>query len=474
MDDTVSGARIASEKELPRPSPDPQSLPPQQQPPKRRGVLKWLVALALAVAAVLAFQYYEDIAPTSDEGKPAGAGKPAGPPPQTVRAAPIVRGDIPLYINALGTVTPLATVTVRTQIAGQLQQIGFVEGQMVKAGDFLAQIDARPYQATLAQDQGQLAKDSALYAQAEADLARYQTLNRQDSISHQQVEDQTFLVAQYKAAMATDQAQIDAAALNIAYCRIVAPVGGRVGLRQVDQGNYVQSSDANGIVVITQIEPITVVFSTPEDNLPQIMARMKTNATLPVVVFDRANVKQLATGSFTTTDNQIDPTTGTVKIRATFPNPDDALFPQQFVNVRLLVDTIASAVVAPSAGIQQGAPGAFAYVVKDDDTVTVRNVKIGASEGGRTQILSGLELGDKIVIDGADRLREGAKVTLSTVDAGGAATPATDQPPARERRRRNGQGKGQGQGDGQAKDPGQGADPDAPKPKPKTDGAQSQ
>ena len=367
-------------------------------------------------------------------GDPApGAGRSGGSPGQTIRDAVAAKGDIPLTVDALGVVTSLATVTVRTQIAGNLQQVGFTEGQIVKAGDFLAQIDPRPYEATLAQAQGQLAKDTALHAQAEADLARYQTLSKQNSIALQQVEDQSFLVAQDQAAMASDQAQIDAANLNIAYCRIVAPIGGRVGLRQVDQGNYVQVTDPNGIVVITQIQPISVIFAVPEDNLPQIAARLKGGATLPVTAFDRANVKSLATGTLTTFDNQIDTTTGTFKLRAGFANENDALFPNQFVNARLLVDTLSGAVVVPNAAVQLGPNGNFVYVVKDDDTVTVRNIKIGPADADRTSVSSGLAVGEKVVIDGADRLREGAKVAVRNSPAPGAApTPGADQtkPPA--------------------------------------------
>ena len=318
MNENVDPARVEAKQQPVAPPmiaptrPDPA----WSKPPKRRRLLKWVVVLAVAVVGVLAWRHFEDISP---EATP-GAGRAGGPPPQTIRDAVAVKGDIPLTVDALGMVTSLATVTVRTQIAGDLQQVGFEEGQIVKAGDFLAQIDPRPYQAALAQAQGQLAKDTALHGQAEADLARYQTLGKQNSIAQQQVEDQSFLVAQDKAAMATDQAQIDAANLNIAYCRIVAPIGGRVGLRQVDQGNYVQVTDPNGIVVITQIQPISVIFAVPEDNLPQIAARLKAGATLPVTAFDRANVKPLATGTLTTFDNQIDTTTGTFKLRAGFAN----------------------------------------------------------------------------------------------------------------------------------------------------------
>jgi multidrug efflux system membrane fusion protein len=414
MNETVDPARIEA-----RPQQTP-GLLPAPAPARTRRRFRWLLVLALAVAAIFAWQYFEKVETPAPAADPAAKAGPPGGAPQSIRDAEATRGDIPLYVNALGTVTSLATVTVRTQIAGTLQQIGFVEGQMVKAGDFLAQIDPRPYQATLAQAQGQLAKDTALHAQAEADLARYQTLGRQDSIATQQIDDQKFLVAQDQAAMTSDQAQIDAASLNIAYCHIVAPISGRIGLRQVDQGNYVQVTDANGIVVITQIQPISVIFSTPEDNLPQIAARMKSGAILPVAAFDRANVRQLATGALTTTDNQIDTTTGTFKLRASFANEDGALFPNQFVNVRLLVDTLKDAVLVPTAAVQLGPNGNFVYVVKDDGTVTVRKVTIGPADASNTAITTGLSTGEKVVIDGADRLREGAKVLVRNAPAPGA------------------------------------------------------
>ncbi len=404
----------------------------QKMAPARRASRagRWLVAVLLGLAIVFGLQYYEKIGPgTVDAQKPATA---QGPPPQTVRDAEAVKGDIPIIIDALGTVTPLATITVKTQIAGKLQEVAFQEGQLVKAGDFLARIDARPFEATLAQAQGQLAKDSALLAQAQSDLSRYQTLVKQDSIARQQVDDQGFLVLQDKAAMASDQAQIDAARLNIGYAHITAPVSGRVGFRMVDQGNYVQPSDANGLVVITQLQPITVFFSIPEDSLPLVSARLKSGAALPVNVYDRANVKQLASGTLTTIDNQIDTTTGTVKLRATFANDDFALFPNQFVNVRLLADTLSGAVIAPNAAIQLGSIGNFVYVVGDDSTVTVRKVTIGAADADHTAVLSGLSAGERIVIDGVDRLRKGAKVAVRNGPGGGApaakgsaATPET-------------------------------------------------
>ena len=422
MNENVDPTKVEARPQVLPPA-EPLALPPAPPPSpparRKRRLWRWLFVLVLAVGAYFAWQHFEDIAPTPETAPKDG--RSGGPPAQTIRDAEATKGDIPLTIDALGTVTSLATVTVRTQISGNLQQVGFTEGQIVKAGDFLAQIDPRPFQATLAQYQGQLAKDTALHAQAEADYARYQTLGKQDSIASQQVEDQKYLVAQYKGAMASDQAQIDAANLNISYCRIVAPISGRVGLRQIDQGNYVQVSDANGLVVITQLQPISVIFSTPEDNLPQISARLKSGATLPVTVFDRANVKQLATGSLTTTDNQIDTTTGTFKLRATFANDDNALFPNQFVNVRLLVDTLKDAVLVPNAAVQLGPNGNFVYVVKDDNTVTVRKVTIGPADSANTSIAAGLAVGDHVVIDGADRLREGAKVAVRNGPPVGAA-----------------------------------------------------
>ncbi len=418
-------------------APSPVKPTAHQAPPRRRFArLVWFVVLV--VAAALAWRYWPASGPAPD----AQSQNASGGPPQTVRDAPATTGDMPVTIDALGAVTPLATITIRTQIAGRLMEVGFQEGQMVKQGDFLAQIDARPYEAALALAQAQLAKDTSLHEQAQADLARYETLVKQDSIARQQVEDQQFLVAQDKAAMGSDQAQIDTAKLNIAYCRIVAPVSGRVGLRLVDPGNYLQPSDTTGIVVITQLDPISVIFSTAEDNLPPIAARMKSGAKLTVVAYDRTNSKALATGTVSTYDNQVDLTTGTFKLRAQFDNPDGVLFPNQFVNVRLLVDTVSGATLAPNAAIQIGASGSFVYVVNADSTVAVRKVTTGPADAKNTVILTGLTADENVVVDGVDRLRDGAKVVVRNGGGAVAGAPAAASGAGQHHRRAQGQGEG--------------------------------
>ncbi|HTO84827.1 MAG TPA: MdtA/MuxA family multidrug efflux RND transporter periplasmic adaptor subunit, partial [Methylomirabilota bacterium] len=351
--------------------------------------------------------------------------------PMSVVTAPVQKGDMPVVLDALGTVTPLATVTVKTQISGHLVQIGFTEGQTVQKGDFLAEIDPRPYQIALEQAQAQLEKDQALLADAQIDLARYRKLVAQDSIAKQQADTQEYLVRQYTGTVAADQAQIDNAKLNLDYCHIVSPVAGRVGLRQVDEGNYVQPSDANGIVVITQMQPITVVFTLPEDDLPVVRKRLRAHATLSATAYDRSQTTELATGTLSTIDNEIDTGTGTVKLRAQFDNQDEALFPNQFVNVRLLVDELQNVALVPSAAIQRGAAGTFVYVVKPDDTVAVQPVGIGQSSADQVAITSGVSPGLQVVVDGADKLRDGAKVAVAS--ASGSAQQASSTPPADKR-----------------------------------------
>jgi multidrug efflux system membrane fusion protein len=325
-------------------------------------------------------------------------------------------GDITVSLDALGTVTPLATVIVKPQLSGYLTQVAFTEGQMVKQGDFLAQIDPRPYQIALEQAQGQLARDQALLKNANLDLARYQKLSSQDSIARQQVDTQQSLVQQYQGTILSDQAQVDTAKLDLVYCHITAPVTGRVGLRQVDQGNYVQTGDTNGLVIITQIQPITVIFTIPEDDIPAVQQELKAGHTLSVTAYDRSGATQLATGNLATLDNQIDTATGTVKLRAQFDNDDSALFPNQFVNVNLLVRTEHAQAIVPAAAIQHGSDNTFVYLVKADKTVAAQPVKTGTTSGDDVSVLSGLTAGDQVVIDGVDQLRDGSKVQVTDAD----------------------------------------------------------
>ena len=375
-----------------------------------RGKLSVAAAVLLAAVAVVWMVRAAPSAPGKVRG--ASLGLP-------VVAADASKGEVKVTYDALGAVTPLATITVKSQVNGQLVRIGFQEGQIVHQGDFLAEIDPRPFQAALKQAEGALARDQALLEEARLDQQRYETLLAQDSIALQQFDSQRALVHQYEGTVKIDQGVLDTAKVNLLYTHITAPVTGRVGLRLVDPGNYVQTSDAGGVVVITQIDPISVIFSVPEDNEPQIMARMMAGATLEVAAFDRNGTTLLATGKVTTIDNQIDPVTGTVKLRALFDNKDLKLFPSQFVNARLLIDTLHDAVVVPSSAILHGAPGTYVYVINPDKTVTVRVVTVGPSQGERQSIIAGLEPGTSVVVDGSDKLREGAKVTLPRAgDAG--------------------------------------------------------
>jgi membrane fusion protein, multidrug efflux system len=376
----------------------------------RTGVFLLFVIIIAAGIGWLAYTRSHEAPSGGHGGGRGGRFALNGPLPVSVVTA--AKGEIPITVNALGTVTPLALVTVRTQIAGQLTQVAFTEGQMVSQGDFLAQVDPRPYQLALNQAQGQLQRDQALLQGAEHDLSRFKKLVSQDSIARQQYDNQVTLVQQDQGLVQLDKAQVDNANLNLAYCHIVAPVSGRVGLRQVDTGNYVQTGDANGIVVITQLQPISVIFSVPEDNLPAVMKRLAAGATLSVTAFDRSQTTTLATGTLTTVDNVIDTATGTVKMRAQFDNKDSALFANQFVNVQLLIDTLKDVIVLPSSAIERGAPGTFVYTVKSDSKAAMTPVKLGASAGDNVAVLSGLNVGDTVVSDGADKLKDGADVLL--------------------------------------------------------------
>jgi multidrug efflux system membrane fusion protein len=380
---------------------------------RRRGWVRWLIAiLSAGIAGILLYRLIAAPAPAA-----------RATPPQAVGVAKAETADMDVTDQGLGTVTPLATITVKTQINGQLQTLGFSEGQIVQRGQFLAQIDPRPYQAALDQAEGALHRDQALLAQARRDHERYAKLDRQDSIARQQAEDQLFLVHQDEGLVASDQGNAEAQRVNLIYCHITAPVTGRVGLRQVDAGNYVQTSDTNGLVVVTQLQPISVIFTLPEDDLPAIMAQLQAGAKLGVTLFDRANTTQIGTGTLETVDNVIDTTTGTVKLRAIFANADNKLFPSQFVNATLRVRSVKGAVTIPNAAIQTGAPGSFAYVVGADSKVSVRKLQLGVADAARTQIISGLREGETVVVDGVDRLRDGAAVTLP-----GAGPPAADAP----------------------------------------------
>lgn len=360
-------------------------------------------------------------------------GRFAGNAPMPVVTATAEKGNIDIVFKALGTVTPLATVTVKTQISGQIVRLDFKEGQRVQKGDLLAEIDSRPYLLQLDQAQGQLGRDQALLKTAQQDLARYRTLAAQDSIAGQQVDTQEQLVHQYEGIVKTDQAQVENARLNILYCHISAPIGGRVGLRQVDEGNYAQVSDANGIVIITQTQPISVVFTLPEDNLQPILRQLHAGASLAVTAFDRSQTTQLATGTLASIDNQMNTSTGTFRLRAQFDNADEGLFPNQFVNIQILADTLRDATVIPAAAVQRGAPGTFVFAVDADNTVSVRPVTLGVGQGERVAVVSGLVPGERVVTDGADRMRDGVKVVPH--EAGSPEPPAgTDVAPARRQR----------------------------------------
>jgi multidrug efflux system membrane fusion protein len=387
------------------------------------------VGLALVAAGTWYWRSRGDAAapPAAEatkDGKGAKAGKagkggrfaPTGPQP--VAAAVARKGDIDIVQTALGTVTALRTVTVKPRVDGQLQAVLFTEGQTVKQGEVIAQIDPVPLQVALAQSEGTLARDAAQLNNARLDLDRYKTLLQQDSIAQQQVDQQAALVRQLEGTVKVSQAQVDNARLQLSYARITAPIGGRLGLRQVDPGNMVRGSDATGIAVITQVDPISVLFTIPQDALPRVLARLNAGEKPPVEAWDREQKNLLARGTLVTTDNQIDVATGTVKLKAQFPNREGKLFPNQFVNVRMVVDTRRGVVVVPSAAVQRGTQGTLVYVVREDSTVALRTVGVGPAEGQLTAIESGLQPGERVITDGVDRIREGAKVEVTEPGAG--------------------------------------------------------
>ena len=378
-----------------------------------------------------------------------GFGGPGGGPARTpVLAQPATQGDIDLIVNGLGTVTPLRTVAVKTRVDGELVRVLFDEGQVVKEGQLLAEIDPRAFQVQLQQAEGQLARDRALLENARLDLERYKTLFQQDSIAKQQVDTQASLVRQYEGAIRVDQSQVENAKLQLTYSRVTAPISGRLGLRLVDPGNIVHAGDQNGLVVITQLEPIAVLYTVPQDLLPAVMKRLQSGDQISVEAWDREQKAKLASGRLASADNQIDPQTGTVKLKAQFPNDDHGLFPNQFVNVRMKLDTLRDAVIVPAAAVQRGSQGMFVYVVQPDNTVAVRNVKLGPVDGQRQAISDGLRPGETVVTDGTDRLRPGAQVDVAS------ARPEI-KPPAGAPAFKGGKGAGRRRGpDGAGKEPG--------------------
>jgi membrane fusion protein, multidrug efflux system len=383
-------------------------------------LLRWIViGLVVLLAVIIAWHWLR-----SRKVKPAT-------PPQVVRVAQAVQGDMPELLSELGTVTPVATVTVLPQLSGYLTEVGYKEGQDVKKDQFLAQIDPRQYEIDLQQSQAALLKDQASLDQARSDLARYEELDKQKAIAEQTLIDQRFLVKQDEAQVKTDEASIAQYKLDLIYCHIVAPVAGRVGLRLIDPGNYVTASSSPGIVVITTMKPTTVQFTVAQNDLAKVIARVGGGAQLPVTAYSSDNSKEIATGTLYALSNQMTTSTGTVTLRATFPNEDEALFPSEFVNVKMLVDTLKNAVLVPTPAVLNGAPGDYVYLANTtDNTVSVHKVTLGPSDGKNTAILAGLSLGDTVVIDGTDRLNDGAKISISKAGPAGApaGAPATGAP----------------------------------------------
>ena len=404
---------------------------PDADAPRSRAWV-WILLIALIVGGVVAYRLYSPSQPAAAQqggGRGFGAGMPA-----SVAAAKVLQQDVPFYLTGLGSVTAFNTVTLHSRVDGQIMQVMFREGQFVREGDVLIEIDPRPYQVALTQAEGQLAKDLASQNDAKVDLTRYQQLWQEGVIARQQLDSQQATVGQFDGAIQSDKAQIDNAKLQLTYSKITAPISGRVGLRLVDSGNIVHASDANGMVVITQVQPIAVIFTLPEDQLPQVVAEMK-NRQLAVEAYSRDNDTKLAEGRLLTIDNQIDQTTGTIRLKAQFDNANLSLWPNQFVNIRLFLNVRKDARVIPAAAVQKGTQGSFVYVVKSDGTVDLRSVQVDFTEGNNAIIRQGLQPGESVVVDGQDKLQQGSKVSVRGGGNGGDGNGAG----------RSSQGLGQGQ-----------------------------
>jgi multidrug efflux system membrane fusion protein len=428
-----------------------EALPPHHKPPgkpKKRGLI-WAFFL-LAVAGVTVYAVWRAsqpglIPPTSQTKGGGGRGRGgAATGALPVVAAKARSGPVPVYLSGLGSVAAFYTVTVKARVDGQLMKVNFQEGDFVKEGQVLCEIDPRPFQVQLEQAEGTQAHDQALLDNAKLDLARYETLLAQDAIPKQQLDTQKALVAQYVGSLQQDQANIDNAKLQLVYSKVIAPITGRVGLRLVDPGNIVHASDANGMIVITQVQPISVLFTIPEDSLPAVVQKLRQGAHLHVDAYNRDNSQKLASGTLLTMDNQIDSTTGTSKLKATFENKNLELFPQQFVNINLLVETLQNQILVPTVAVQNGQQGTFVYVIDDHQTAHLRPVTVLTSDQTGADIKSGLKVGEQVAVDGADRLQDGAQVRVR--QAGEVERQAAADAAALAGRGRGGSGGGQNKG----------------------------
>jgi membrane fusion protein, multidrug efflux system len=407
--------------------PEPGARDSSAAPPAKS---RWWLWIAILAVVAIGIWYYRGSRATSEAGGKAapgatstGKGKGAGGAGMTVPVvvATAQKGNLPVYLIGLGSVTAYNTVTVRSRVDGQIVKVNFTEGQFVHAGDALIEIDPRPYQVQLEQAEGQLAKDQAQLHDVQVDFERYTLLYNEGVIPKQQVDTQQAQVGQFQGAIKADQATIDNAKLQLVYARITAPISGRVGLRLVDMGNIVHASDTTGLLVITQLQPISVVFTLPQDQLQQVLIKLRGGGQLPVEAYDRDDLTKIADGKLATIDNQIDPTTGTYKLKSTFSNENNVLFPNQFVNVHMLVDTKKDLVIIPAAAIQRGPQGTYVYVVSGGDTVNIHVVTLSQTTGNNVGISSGINSGDVVVIDGQDKLQDGSKVFASTSPTGGGA-----------------------------------------------------